>query len=107
MKKLIKKHDIYIDGQPKTHGNIARFINSCMSSLFHVNCSFEKHSNDKEFRIKRKASIVVVHTMHSLFPSDEWLINYNFRRPPISYEKHIALGLLLDVPLGRNKNFNA
>ena len=48
-----------------------------------------------------------MYAIHNLSPSDEWLINYNFRRPPISYEKHIALGLLLDVPLGRNKNINA
>jgi hypothetical protein len=78
-----RKNLLYIDGRPQTHGNIIGFINSCRASLFSANCSFEEHSNDKEFFMKRKASkFVVVHAIHSLSPGDELLINYNFRRPP-------------------------
>jgi hypothetical protein len=39
---------LYINGHPKTHGNIARFINIYRSSLFNENGFFEKHSNEKE-----------------------------------------------------------
>jgi hypothetical protein len=88
-----------------THGNIARFINSCRCSLFSANCSFEEHSNDKEFFMKRKASrFVVVHAIHSLSPGDELLINYNFCRPPTTHQRQLALGLPLDIPLGHKKN---
>lgn len=52
-----KKNLLYIDARPRTHGNIASFINSCRFSLFSANCSFKKHSNDKELFMKRKASI--------------------------------------------------
>jgi hypothetical protein len=75
-----------------------------MASLFSANCSFEEHSNHKEFFMKKKASkFVVVHAIHSLSPGDELLINYNFHRPPTSHKKCLVLGLPLDVPLGRKK----
>jgi hypothetical protein len=95
---------LYIDGHPCTHGNIAGFINSCRCSLFSANCSFEEHSNDKEFFMKRKASrFVVVHAICSLSPGDELLINYNFHRPPTTHQRWLALGLPLDIPLGCKK----
>ena len=47
-----RKNMLYIDGHPRTHGNIAGFINSTRSSLFSANFCFEEHSNDKEFFIK-------------------------------------------------------
>ena len=54
--------------------------------------------------MKRKASkFVVVHAIHSLSPGDESLINYKFRMPSITSQRHFALGLPLDVPLGSNK----
>jgi hypothetical protein len=99
-----KKNLLYIDGHPWTHGNIAGFINSCRSSLFSENCSFEEHSNDKEFFMKRKASIfLVVHAICSLSLGDKLLIKYNFRRPPTTHQKCFAFGLPLDVPLGHKK----
>jgi hypothetical protein len=80
------------------------FVNSYKSSLFSEDCSFEEHSNDKEFFMKRKASnFVFLHAIHSLSSSDELLIYYNFRRPPTACKKHLALGLPLDVPLGNKK----
>jgi hypothetical protein len=96
-----RKNLLHIDGRPRTHGNIVGFINSCTASLFSTNCSFEEHSNDKEFFMKRKASIFfVVHAIHSLSLGEELLINYNFHRPPITHQKHLVLGLPLDLPLG-------
>ena len=80
-----KKNLLYINGRQKTHGNIAGFINHFRSSLFTANCSFEKHSNDKEFFMKRKAfRFVVVHAICSLYLGDKLLINSNFCRPPMS-----------------------
>jgi hypothetical protein len=100
-----RKNLLYIDGRPQTHGNIAGFINSCRSSLFTTNCSFEEHSNDKEFFMKRNATIfVVMHAISSLSLGYELLINYNFRRTPTTGKKHLALGLPLDYPSGRKKN---
>ena len=97
MKKLL-----YIDGHPCTHGNIARFINSSMCSLFSANCSFEEHFNDQDFFMKRKSSrFVVIHAICSLSLVDELLINYNFPRPPTACQRHHALGLPLDVRLER------
>jgi hypothetical protein len=62
-----RKNFLYINDYPQTHGNIAWFINSCRSSLFSANCSFEEHSIEKEFFMKMKASIfvVVVHGIRS------------------------------------------
>ena len=40
------KNLLYIDGHPRTHGNIVGFINSSMCSLFYANCSFEEHFNE-------------------------------------------------------------
>ena len=92
---------LYIDSRPHSHGNIARFINSYRCSLFSANCSFEEHFNDHEFFMKRKASIFfVAHAIHSLSRSDDLLIKYNFRRPPTTRERHLALGLPLNIPLG-------
>ena len=69
-----RKTFLYIDGHPRTHGNITRYINSSRSPLFSANCFFEEHSNDKEFFIKKKASrFVVVHVVHSFSPCDELL----------------------------------
>ena len=52
--------------------------------------------------MKRKASrFVVVHAIHNLSPGDKLLINYNFHRPPTAHQICLALGLPLDVPLGR------
>jgi hypothetical protein len=64
------------------------------------------YENDKELFMKMKASkFVVVHAIHSLSPGvDEWLIKYNFHRPPTAHQKHLALGLPLDVPLRCKKN---
>jgi len=96
---------LYIDGHPRTHGKIVGFINSYRSSLFSANCSFEDHSIDKELFMKMKASkFVVVHAIHIFSPSNEFLINYNFRRPPNSHQKHLSLGLPLYIPLGHKKN---
>ena len=65
------KNLLYIDGHPRTHENIASFINSSKLSLFYANCSFEEHFNDQEFFMKRKVSIfVVVHAIHSFSPGD-------------------------------------
>jgi len=98
-------NNCYIDGRPRTHGNITGFIISCRSSLFSATCSFEEYSNDKEFFMKKNASrFVVVYATRSLSPGDELLINYNFPRPPIVRQKCLALGLPLYVPLGRKKN---
>jgi hypothetical protein len=47
------KNMLCIDGHPKTHGNITGLINSYRASLFSTNCSFEEHSNDKEFFMKK------------------------------------------------------
>jgi hypothetical protein len=44
-----------------------------------------------------------VHAICSLSPGDELLINYNFHRPPIDFQKRLALGLPLDVSMGRKK----
>jgi hypothetical protein len=101
---ISKKNMLNIDNRPWTHRNIAGFINNCRSSLFSANCSFEEHSNDKEFFMKRKTSrFVVVHAIHSLSLGDELLINYNFHRPPTTRQKLLALGLSFDIPLGRKK----
>jgi hypothetical protein len=51
----------------------------------------------KEFRF------VVVHEIYSLSLDNEFLINHNFHRPPTTHQKHLALVLPLDVPLGRKK----
>jgi hypothetical protein len=65
---------------------------SAMASLFGANCSFEEHSNGKEFFMKRKTSkFVVVHAICSLSPSYKLLINYNFCRPPAARKKFLAL----------------
>jgi prepilin-type processing-associated H-X9-DG protein len=99
-----RKNMLYIDGHTQTRGDIARFINSSISSLFSANCCFEEHSNDKEFFMKKKEyRFVVVHVVHSLSPGDELLINYNFCRPPIARQKCLALGLPLAAPLGHKK----
>jgi hypothetical protein len=99
-----RKNLLYIDGHPRTHGNITRFINSCKASLFSANCSFEEHSNDEEFFMNKKAlKFVVVHAIHSLSLVDDLLINFNFHRPPTAHQKHLALGLPLNIPLGRKK----
>ena len=75
------KNLLYIDGHPCTHGNIIGFINSCRCSLFHANYSFEEHTNEKEFRMKKKESrFVGVHAIHSFYHGDDLLINYNFHR---------------------------
>ena len=52
---------------------------------------------------KKECRFVVVHAVHSLSPGDKLLINYNFRRPPNAHQKHLALGLPLDVPLKHKK----
>ena len=81
-----RKNLLYIDGHPRTHGNIVGFINSSISSLFGENCCFGEHSNDKEFFMKNKESIFfVVNVVHSLCLGDELLINYNFHRPPTAH----------------------
>ena len=102
-----KKNLLYIDGHPCTHGNIVEFINNSRCSLFSANCSFQEHLNDQEFFMKRKASIfVVVHAIRSLSHGDDLLINYNFHRPPTAHQRHLALGLPLDIPLGRKTKKN-
>jgi hypothetical protein len=54
--------------------------------------------------MKRKAYIFVfVHVIRSFPPSDNFLINYNFHRLPMARQKHLAMGLPLEVPLGRKK----
>jgi hypothetical protein len=40
-----RKNLLYINNRSFTHGNIARFINSCRCLLFNANCLFEEHSN--------------------------------------------------------------
>ena len=73
-----RKNLLYIDGHPQTHGNIEEFINISRFSLFSANCSFEEHSNNKDFFMKKKTSkFVVVHAIRSLSPSAELLINYS------------------------------
>ena len=96
-----RKNILYIDGLPQTHGSISRFINSCKSSLFSANYSFEEHSNDKEFFMKRKASrFVVVHAIRSLSPGDELLINYNFHIPLTVHKKMPCIESTFRRPLG-------
>lgn len=100
-----RKNLVYIDGHPLTHGSIVGFINSSRSSLFSANCFFEEHSSDKEFFMKKKASIFfVIHAVCSLSPGDKLLINFNFCKPPNTRQKRPALGLPLDVSLGCRKN---
>jgi len=95
------KNLLYIDARLCTDGSIVGFMNSSRCSLFSANCSFEEHFNDHEFFMKRKASIFfVAHAIHSLSRSDDLLIKYNFRRPPTTRERHLALGLPLNIPLG-------
>ena len=99
-----RKNLLCINGHPRTHRNISRFINSSRSSSFSENCCFEEHSNDKEFFMKNKASrFVVVHEVCSLSLGDKLLIRYNFHRPPTTHQKCLALGLPLDIPLGHKK----
>ena len=99
-----RKNMLYIDGRPCTHGNIAKFINSSRWSLFFANFPFEELSNDNDFFMKSKASrFFVVHAIGCLYPSDKLLIEHEFHRPPTSHERHLALGLPLDTPLGRKK----
>ena len=107
-KNFNRKKFSNIDGRPSTHRYIAGFINSCRFSLFSANCSFEEHFNDQEFFMKRKVSrFVFIHAIRSLSPSDELLINCNFRRPLTAHQRHHALGLPLDIPLGHEtKNIN-
>ena len=77
---------LYIDGHTCTHGSIGGFINSSRCSFFFASCSFEEHFNDQEFFMKRKAyRFVVVHAIHSLSPSDDLLINYNFFISPTAH----------------------
>ena len=52
---------------------------------------------------KKESRFVVLHVVRSLSPTDGLLINYNFRRPPTTCQKHLTNGLHLDVPLGRKK----
>jgi hypothetical protein len=95
---------LYIDGHPRTHGNIAEFIKRCRSSLFSENCSFEEHSTYKKFFMKRNASrFIVVQEIHSMSPGHKLLINYNSCKPPIARKKCLALGLPLNMPLGHKK----
>ena len=71
-----KKNMLYIDGCPRTHGNIAGFINSSRCSLFFTNCSFEEHFNDQDFFMKRRAPrFVGVRALRSLSLGDDLLIN--------------------------------
>ena len=105
-RKFNMKNLLYINVHPCTHRKNARFINIFRCSLFSANCSFEEHSNDKDLFMKNKASIfVVVHAIRSLSLGDELLINYKFRRPTNTHQIRIALGLPLDIPLGRKKKF--
>ena len=69
------------------------------------NCYFKEHSNDKDLFMKNSTSrFVVVHAVHSMSPSDELFINYNFCRQANAQQKRLALGLPLDIPLGCKKN---
>jgi hypothetical protein len=45
--KFNVKNLLYIDVHLQNHGNIVWFINSCRSSFFTENCSFEEHSNER------------------------------------------------------------
>ena len=102
--KFNRKNLLYINGHPHTHRNIAGFMNSSRCSFSFAKCSFEEHFNDEEFFMKRKASkFVVVHAIHSLSPGEDLLINYKFRIPSTTSQRHFALGLPLDIPLGSNK----
>ena len=84
--KFNQKNLLYIDGHPCMHVNIVGFINSCRCSLSSANYSFAEHFNDKELFMKMKEfRIVVSHTICSLGPHGEFLINYNFHRPKSSH----------------------
>ena len=63
-----------INEHPYTHGNTARFINSCVCSLFSASCLVKKLYNDKEFFMKMKASIFIfMYEVHSMSTCDELL----------------------------------
>ena len=61
---------LYMDGRPKTTGNIAGFINSTQpgSTLKQPNCIFES----------REGNHVFVCAIKSIVVGEEMIINYNF-----------------------------
>ena len=63
---------MYMDGRPKTTGNIAGFINNTQlgSTLKKTNCIFES----------REGNCVFVYAIKSIAVREELLINYNFNR---------------------------
>ena len=63
---------LYMDGRPKTIGNIAGFINSTQpgSTLKQPNCIFEAHEGNHVF----------VCAIKSIDGGEELLINYNLNR---------------------------
>ena len=63
---------MYMDGRPKTTGNIAGFINSTQpgSTLKQPNCIFQSH----------EGNLVFVCAIKSIADGKELLINYNLNR---------------------------
>ena len=63
---------MYMDGRPKTTGNIAGFINSTQAgyTLKQTNCTFELH----------EGNFVFVCAIKSISAGEELLINYNLNR---------------------------
>ena len=72
VKSQNKGATLYMDGRPKTTGNIAGFINSMQprSTLKQPNCIFEL----------REGNHVFVCAIKSISTSEELLINYNLNR---------------------------
>lgn len=80
---------LYIDAQPKIHGNIVGYINNIKGTTHIFNCKFLEFKNDQDdFIYKRMHSYVGVVPIRDLSPRDKLWIHYNYTRPTPKCKEH-------------------
>lgn len=93
--QLVKKDSkhLYINGQPKIHGNIVGYINNSKGINSLANCIFVEYENDKyDFMLRKIRSFLDVVPIVTFIPSDEILLHYNINKYTPSCMRHLDSG---------------
>lgn len=81
---------LYLDGWPKIHENIARYINSSKGVSSPSYCIFVEYANDKYDFIPRKIRIFVgVVPIVTLSIGDDILVHYNINKYILAHKIHL------------------
>lgn len=87
---------------PYSNNQLGSIVLHCELHLFYdtpIVCGYSKGKV-----LKVNPNLLFVHAIHSLPYGEESLINDNFRRPPTTCQKGLALGLPSNIHLRGKKN---